>query len=73
VDYDPKSKNVWLFDLSVDPNETNDLFEHHLDVAIDLLDRLHRYQMTAVPARYPKDDPLCNPDLHGGAWGPWLP
>ena len=73
VDHDPKSKNIWLFDLSVDPSEMHDVFEQNLDIAIDMLNRLQKYQLTAVPARFPKDDEQCNPDLHGGAWGPWLP
>ena len=38
-----------------------------------MLNRLEEYQSTAVKPRYPKGDPQCNPDLHGGAWGPWKP
>jgi len=72
-DPDPKSKNIWLFDISSDPNETTDLFERHQDVAVGMLNKLVEYQSTAVPARFPKDDLRCNPKLHNGVWGPWQP
>lgn len=71
-DSDPKAKNIWLFDLSTDPLEKNDLFESNKEVAIQLLNRLSDYQSTAVPPRYPKDDPLCDPDLHNSFWSPWV-
>ena len=72
-DPDPKDKNIWLFDLSKDPLEENDLFDSFPDIATSMLNRLEEYQSTAVKPRYPKGDPQCNPDLHGGAWGPWRP
>ena len=72
-DPDPESKNIWLFDISKDPNEKMDQFEHHQDIAVTMLNKLAEYQATAVPARYPPPDKRCNPALHGGVWGPWLP
>jgi len=72
-DLDPKSKNIWLFDISKDPTEKTDLFDSHRDIAVDMLNKLAEYQATAVPARYPPDDLRCNPKYHNGFWGPWLP
>ena len=72
-DPDPKSKNIWLFDLSKDPNEKTDLFEQRRDIAVPMLNKLAEYQTKAVPARYPPVDPRCNPQLYGGVWGPWQP
>ena len=37
-----------------------------------LLARLGAYNLTAVEPRNPPDDPMADPQLHGGAWGPWL-
>jgi len=72
-DPDPKSKNIWLFDISKDPTEKTDLFDSHRDIAVDMLNKLAEYQATAVPARNPPDDPRCSPKYHNGFWGPWLP
>ena len=72
-DPDPKTKNIWLFDISKDPNEKTDLFERHKDVAVSMLNKLAEYQATSVPVRYPKADLHCNPKLHNGFWGPWRP
>jgi len=68
-----KSKNIWLFDISTDPDEKKDLFESHRDIAVDMLNKLAEYQATAIPARYPHSDPRCNPKYHNGFWGPWQP
>jgi len=72
-DPDPKSKNIWLFDISKDPYEKTDLFDSHRDIAIDMLNKLAEYQATAVPARFPPNDLRCNPKYHNGVWSPWLP
>ena len=72
-DPDPESKNIWLFDISKDPNEKTDLFERHRDIAVSMLNKLSEYQATAVPARYPPLDFRCDPKLHNDFWGPWQP
>lgn len=64
-------KNVWLFNITADPNEHNDLSAEKPDVVIILLELLTQFNNTAVPPRFPPPDPRCNPALHGGAWGPW--
>ena len=69
---DPPSKNIWLFDISSDPYEKTDLFETHQDIAVDMLNRLAEYQLTAVPPRDPKLDVSCIPKDTNDVWGPWL-
>ncbi|KAG9281164.1 arylsulfatase I [Astyanax mexicanus] len=64
-------KSVWLFNISGDPYERYDLAEQRPDVVKQLLARLAFYNRTAVPVRYPPEDPRADPSLHGGAWGPW--
>ena len=48
--------------------------EHPVIVAM-LLQRLAAHNETAVPDMCPlgeDPDPACNPELHGGAWIPWV-
>ncbi|XP_005795357.1 arylsulfatase I [Xiphophorus maculatus] len=65
-------KSVWLFNVSGDPYERFDLSEQRPDVVKELLARLVYYNRTAVPVRYPSEDPQADPQLNGGAWGPWM-
>ncbi|KAM4732681.1 arylsulfatase I-like [Anableps anableps] len=65
-------KSVWLFNLSGDPYERFDLSEQRPDVVKELLARLVYYNQTAVPVRYPSEDPQADPQLNGGAWVPWM-
>ena len=34
--------------------------------------RMAEYNRTSVPPQNPPDDPLADPQLHGGVWTPWL-
>ncbi|KAK7491342.1 hypothetical protein BaRGS_00017443 [Batillaria attramentaria] len=65
------AQNVWLFNITADPEERHDLSQQYPDVVKKLLQRLQYYNSTAVPPRYPPDDPNCDPAKHGGVWGPW--
>lgn len=65
-------KSVWLFNVTSDPYERSDLAEARPEVVKHLLTRLAEYNQTAVMARNPPDDPMADPELHGGVWGPWL-
>ncbi|CAJ1073030.1 arylsulfatase I-like [Xyrichtys novacula] len=65
-------KNVWLFNITADPCERQDLADQRPDVVKRLLDRLVYYNQTAVPVYFPPDDQRANPDLHEGAWVPWV-
>ncbi|XP_066502574.1 arylsulfatase I [Hoplias malabaricus] len=65
-------KSVWLFNITADPCERNDLADLRPDVVRTLLTRLVFYNRTAVPVRYPPDDPRADPARNGGAWVPWV-
>ncbi|XP_041658370.1 arylsulfatase I-like [Cheilinus undulatus] len=65
-------KNVWLFNITADPCERQDMADQRPDVVQQLLARLVYYNQTAVPVYFPPDDPRANPDLHEGAWAPWV-
>lgn len=65
-------KSVWLFNVTSDPYERFDLTEARPEVVKHLLIRQAEYNQTAVMARNPPNDPMADPELHGGVWGPWL-
>ncbi|XP_071393412.1 arylsulfatase I [Centroberyx affinis] len=67
-----RGKSVWLFNVTSDPYERSDLAEERPEVVKHLLTRLAEYNQTAVEARNPPDDPMADPQLHGGVWSPWL-
>lgn len=65
-------KSVWLFNVASDPYERSDLADYHPEIVKHLLTRLALYNQTAVMAQNPPDDPMADPELHGGVWSPWL-
>ncbi|XP_026230608.1 arylsulfatase I-like [Anabas testudineus] len=65
-------KHVWLFNITADPYERQDLADQRPDVVQQLLARLAYYNQTAVPVYFPPDDPRANPSRHSGAWAPWV-
>ena len=65
-------KNIWLFNITADPTEHHDLSDSHPEIVKQLLDRLAFYNSTAVPYRFPPEDPASDPGLHGGAWVSWV-
>ncbi|XP_015239191.1 PREDICTED: arylsulfatase I-like isoform X1 [Cyprinodon variegatus] len=67
----PAHKNIWLFNITADPFERQDLADQRPDVVQQLLARLAYYNQTAVPVYFPPDDPRANPSRHGEAWVPW--
>ncbi|XP_036429366.1 arylsulfatase I [Colossoma macropomum] len=69
---DQRGKSVWLFNITADPYERSDLAEARPEVVKLLLSRIAEYNQTAIPARNPPDDPMADPQLHGGVWTPWL-
>ncbi|KAL2077265.1 hypothetical protein ACEWY4_026769 [Coilia grayii] len=64
-------RSLWLFNVTADPYERHDVSEQRPDVVRLLLARLAYYNRTAVPIRYPPEDPRAQPQNNGGAWGPW--
>ncbi|XP_070205918.1 arylsulfatase B-like [Littorina saxatilis] len=67
----PSDQNVWLFNITADPEERHDLSDSLPEVVQQLLSRLLYYNSTVVPPRFPKEDPNASPGKHGGVWGPW--
>ncbi|XP_028283037.1 arylsulfatase I-like [Parambassis ranga] len=65
-------KNIWLFNITGDPYERQNLADQRPEVVQQLLARLAYYNQTAVPVYFPPDDPQANPDRHEGAWVPWV-
>ncbi|XP_037537856.1 arylsulfatase I isoform X7 [Nematolebias whitei] len=64
-------KTVWLFNITADPYERQDLADQRPDVVQQLLARLAYYNQTAVPVYFPPNDPRADPKRHAGAWVPW--
>ncbi|KAK7474508.1 hypothetical protein BaRGS_00034262, partial [Batillaria attramentaria] len=71
VHFEPGQQNVWLFNITADPEERHDLSTSEPEVVKQLLQRLAYYNSTAVAPIFPKPDPKSNPKRHGGVWGPW--
>ena len=72
VDNESSKKNLWLFNVTNDPEEKHDLSRKRPGLVKDILDLLAQVNSTAVPAYFPPKDPEANPKLHGGVWGPWV-
>ncbi|XP_030830293.1 arylsulfatase B-like [Strongylocentrotus purpuratus] len=69
---DTPEKRVWLFDISEDPKEMNDLSLERTDITYFLLRRLGSYLRGSVPIRYPGPDIRANPSLHNGSFSDWI-
>lgn len=65
-------KNIWLFNITADPCERQDVSDQRPDVVQRLLARLAYYNQTAVPVYFPPDDPRADPSQQSGAWVPWV-
>lgn len=65
---------TFLFNITADPAERNDLSSSNPDVVKALMKRLEDYKKGAVPCRFPDPDPQANPNLPGrsGVWEPWM-
>jgi arylsulfatase B/arylsulfatase I/J len=62
---------TWLFNITADPEERNDLSSVYPDRVAELMSRLETYNRTAVPVYYPPPDHNANPALHDNVWLPW--
>ena len=61
-----------LFDLDADPCEYNNLASFMPEIVTELLEKLAKYNATAVPQKDEPDDPNSFPIHHCGTWGPWI-
>ncbi|XP_071509370.1 arylsulfatase J-like [Diadema antillarum] len=70
---DPAGKAVWLFNITADPLEENDLSDSMGDVVDDLLGRLWDYYNSTrfVPPVNERKDCDSDPALHGDLWTCW--
>ena len=66
------AKSVQLFNIKYDPYEKVEVSDQYPEIVDELLAKLAQYNATAVPVRYPAEDPKADPKLHGGFWQPWI-
>lgn len=63
---------VWLFNITADPNERNDVSASFPDVVSKLKQMIEVYNATHVEQLRPPFDPQSDPKNFGGVWTPWL-
>ncbi|KAL4219483.1 hypothetical protein ACF0H5_022061 [Mactra antiquata] len=59
-----------LYDLTVDPNERNDISKQHPDIVKELKDKLDEYRKSYVTPVPDTPVPASNPDNYDGYWMP---
>ncbi|XP_071095245.1 arylsulfatase B-like [Haliotis cracherodii] len=68
--YNAEHELVWLFNLTADPLEKQNLANQMPDVVKTLRARMLEYKKQMVPANFPPEDPKGNPSHFGGVWTP---
>ncbi|XP_033646949.1 arylsulfatase B-like [Asterias rubens] len=68
---DPPGKMVWLFNITADPNEHQDLSSQRPDIVERLMQRLQCYYEGSLPVFYPGSDPRADPKYHNNTWSNW--
>ncbi|KAF9806683.1 hypothetical protein SFRURICE_020739, partial [Spodoptera frugiperda] len=68
----PTNAKGCLYDLSVDPAESKDLWHTHPQFVQHMVLRLRAYWAAINPRHEPTPDPRANPALHDFIWLPWL-
>ncbi|XP_065888129.1 arylsulfatase B-like [Dysidea avara] len=63
---------TWLFNITEDPNERNNVADQHPDIVNRLKERIEYYNSTHIEQLDPPVDPKSNPSHFGGVWTPWL-
>ena len=63
---------TWLFNITADPNERNNVAHMYPTVVQQLKDRIEHYNATHIEQLDPPLDPKSNPDNFGGVWTPWM-
>ena len=63
---------TWLFNITGDPNERNNVADQYPEVVKQLKERIEYYNSTHIVQLDPPLDPRSNPDNFGGVWTPWL-
>lgn len=66
-------QNIFLFNITADPNERQDLSQEQPDMVDTMLEKLAVYYKGMVPALNPASDIKdADPAKHGGSWEPWM-
>ena len=68
----PNPTWTWLFNVTDDPNERNDLSSKHPDIVKKLKERIEVYNSTHVEQMTAPFDPRSDPKYFKGVWTPWL-
>ena len=68
--YTPKLE--WLFNITADPNERNNVADQYPDKVLELKARIEYYNSTHIEQLDPPLDPNSNPCYFKGVWTPWL-
>ena len=63
---------TWLFNLTADPNERNNVADMYPEVVNQLKERIEYYNSTHIAQINVPIDPKSNPDNFDGIWTPWL-
>ena len=63
---------TWLFNITADPNERNNVADNYPEVVKQLKERIEYYNSTHIHQIITPFDPKCNPANFGGVWTPWL-
>lgn len=63
---------TWLFNMTADPFERNNLADSNPEIVSQLMKRIEVYNSTHVKQLSPPFDPAADPKNFGGVWTPWL-
>ena len=63
---------VWLFNITKDPTEHNNVAEDHPDIVAELKAKIEVYNSSHIVQMHHTIDQESNPNLFGGVWTPWL-
>ncbi|XP_070578247.1 arylsulfatase B-like [Ptychodera flava] len=71
INSNTRGKLVSLYDIKSDPTEQTDLAECMPGIVHRMLEKLAKYNNSAVPVYFPDSQEEADPARRGGAWGPW--
>ena len=63
---------TWLFNITADPNERNNVADQYPDKVLKLKERIKYYDSTDVEQLDPPLDQKSNPLRYNNVWTPWL-
>ena len=73
IEYSPPTPSMtWLFNITADPNERNNLAEKYPQMVTQLKERIEVYNSTHIVQMHAPFDPRADPKYFNGVWTPWL-